>query len=153
ASVHAKTCGTDTATYTRERPGMSAFVLEDGAVYQTYSTFARGLDGLWGMFQWLDPAPKGRNEADGPWWRPDDQYEGGSSAVREHQQRSPLHGPRLHRIGPCAVHGATSCGGLTAFIARKALRWRRSRAPQARRRRFYPGHPLSLGTVTRQGFL
>ena len=49
--------------------------------------------------------------------------------------------------------GATSSGGLTAFIARKALRWRRSRAPQARRRRFYPGHPLSLGTVTRQGFL
>ena len=41
--------GTDVATYTRERPGMSAFVLEDGVVYHTYSTFARGLDGLWGM--------------------------------------------------------------------------------------------------------
>src|SRR6266478_33767 len=53
--------GTDAATYTRERPGMSAFVLEDGIVYHTYSTYARGLDGLWGMYQWLDRAPKGRN--------------------------------------------------------------------------------------------
>ena len=41
---------------------MSAFALEDGAVYHTYSTYARGLDGLWGMYQWLDRAPKGRNE-------------------------------------------------------------------------------------------
>ena len=56
--------GTDAATYTRERPGMSAFVLEDGVVYHTYSTYARGLDGLWGMYQWLDRAPKGRNETD-----------------------------------------------------------------------------------------
>ena len=54
--------GTDAATYTRDRPGMSAFVLEDGVVYHTYSTYARGLDGLWGMYQWLDRAPKGRNE-------------------------------------------------------------------------------------------
>ncbi len=54
--------GTDAATYTRERPGMSAFALEDGVVYHTYSTYARGLDGLWGMYQWLDRAPKGRNE-------------------------------------------------------------------------------------------
>src|SRR4030088_282153 len=45
--------GTDVTTYARERPGMSAFVLEDGIVYYTYSTFARGLDGLWGMYQWL----------------------------------------------------------------------------------------------------
>ena len=54
--------GTDAATYSRERPGMSAFVLEDGIVYHSYSTYARGLDGLWGMYQWLDRAPKGRNE-------------------------------------------------------------------------------------------
>jgi len=59
---HAAMTGTDVATYTRERPGMSAFVLEDGVVYHTYSTYARGLDGLWGMYQWLDRAPKGRNE-------------------------------------------------------------------------------------------
>jgi predicted dithiol-disulfide oxidoreductase (DUF899 family) len=65
--------GTDVATYTRDRPGMSAFVLEDGVVYHTYSAYARGLDGLWGMYQWLDRAPKGRNEA-GVWWRRHDEY-------------------------------------------------------------------------------
>ena len=65
--------GTDVATYTRERPGMSAFVLDDGVVYHTYSTYARGLDGLWGMFQWLDRAPGGRNET-GIWWRRHDEY-------------------------------------------------------------------------------
>jgi predicted dithiol-disulfide oxidoreductase (DUF899 family) len=67
--------GTDAATYTRERPGMSAFALRDGAVYHTYSTYARGLDGLWGMYQWLDRAPKGRNEPDF-WWRRHDEYVG-----------------------------------------------------------------------------
>ena len=66
--------GTDPATYTRERPGMSAFALEDGVVYHAYSTYARGLDGLWGMYQWLDRAPKGRNET-GIWWRRHDEYE------------------------------------------------------------------------------
>jgi predicted dithiol-disulfide oxidoreductase (DUF899 family) len=66
--------GTDIATYTRERPGMSAFVLEDGIVYHTYSAYSRGLDGLWGMYQWLDRAPKGRNEA-GIWWRRHDEYD------------------------------------------------------------------------------
>ncbi|RQS05857.1 DUF899 domain-containing protein [Burkholderia sp. Bp9002] len=70
----AATCGTDAATYSLDRPGMSAFVLEDGVVYHTYSTYARGLDGLWGMYQWLDRAPKGRNEQ-GVWWRRHDEYE------------------------------------------------------------------------------
>lgn len=65
--------GTDTATYTRERPGMSAFALEDGVVYHTYSAYARGVDALWGMYPWLDRAPKGRNEA-GVWWRRHDEY-------------------------------------------------------------------------------
>ena len=69
----AATCGTDAATYVRDRPGMSAFVLEDGAVYHTYSTYARGLDGLWGAYQWLDRAPLGRNET-GIWWRRHDEY-------------------------------------------------------------------------------
>jgi len=69
----AATCGTDAATYARDRPGMSAFVLEDGVVYHTYSTYARGLDGLWGAYQWLDRAPLGRNEA-GIWWRRHDEY-------------------------------------------------------------------------------
>jgi predicted dithiol-disulfide oxidoreductase (DUF899 family) len=67
-------CGTDAATFHRERPGMSAFVLEDGIVYHTYSTYARGLDGLWGAYQWLDRAPKGRNET-GTWWRRHDEYQ------------------------------------------------------------------------------
>jgi predicted dithiol-disulfide oxidoreductase (DUF899 family) len=68
--------GTDVATFTRERPGMSAFVLEDGAIYHTYSTYARGVDSLWGMYQWLDRAPKGRNET-GVWWRRHDEYDNG----------------------------------------------------------------------------
>ncbi len=66
--------GTDVATYIRERPGMSAFVLEEGVVYHTYSTYSRGVDGLWGMYQWLDRAPKGRNET-GVWWRRHDEYD------------------------------------------------------------------------------
>lgn len=67
-------CGTDAPTYIRERPGMSAFVLDGGVVYHTYSTYARGLDALWGMYQWLDRAPMGRNEK-GMWWRRHDEYE------------------------------------------------------------------------------
>ena len=76
----AATTGTDWATYTQEAPGMSAFVLEDGVVYHTYSAYARGLDGLWGMYQWLDRAPLGRNEERAPdaplnWFRRHDEYE------------------------------------------------------------------------------
>jgi predicted dithiol-disulfide oxidoreductase (DUF899 family) len=69
----AATTGTDVAAYSRERPGMSAFALEDGVIFHTYSTYARGLDALWGMYPWLDRAPKGRNE-DGIWWRRHDEY-------------------------------------------------------------------------------
>ena len=72
--------GTDWPTYTRENFGMSAFALEDGVVYHTYSAYSRGIDGLWGMYQWLDRAPQGRNEpelhaplAQG-WMRPRDGY-------------------------------------------------------------------------------
>lgn len=74
----AANCGTDGLSFMRERPGMSAFTLEDGVVYHTYSTFARGLDGLWGMYQWLDRAPKGRNEQ-GYWLRR--RYEYGQQEV------------------------------------------------------------------------
>lgn len=66
--------GTDWATYRREGPGVSAFVLEDDVVYHTYSAYARGVDGVWGMYQWLDRAPRGRNE-DGFWWRRHDEYD------------------------------------------------------------------------------
>ena len=75
----ASTCGTDTPTYQRERPGMSAFVLQDGAIYHTYSAYARGLDVLWNVYQWLDRAPKGRNET-GPWMRRHDEYEHASKS-------------------------------------------------------------------------
>jgi predicted dithiol-disulfide oxidoreductase (DUF899 family) len=66
--------GTDWKTYRREGPGMSAFALQDGTVHHTYSAYARGLDGLWGMYQWLDRAPLGRNET-GHWWRRHDEYD------------------------------------------------------------------------------
>jgi predicted dithiol-disulfide oxidoreductase (DUF899 family) len=68
--------GTDAAMYAREAPGMTAFALEDGVVYHTYSAYARGLDALWGMYPWLDRAPKGRNET-GPWFRRHDEYDKG----------------------------------------------------------------------------
>ncbi len=73
-SIGAAMTGTDVATYTRERPGMSAFVIDDGVLYHTYSAYARGLDNLWGAYQWLDRAPKGRNET-GFWWRRHDEYD------------------------------------------------------------------------------
>jgi uncharacterized protein DUF899/LysE type translocator len=76
----AAACGTDWATYTQEAPGMSAFALADDIVYHTYSAYARGLDALWGMYQWLDRAPRGRNETrtgDAPlnWYRRHDEYD------------------------------------------------------------------------------
>jgi predicted dithiol-disulfide oxidoreductase (DUF899 family) len=74
ADEFAQRCGTDTATFMRDKPGMSSFVLKDGAVYHAYSAYARGLDGLWGMYQWLDRAPLGRNEPGGIWWRRHDEY-------------------------------------------------------------------------------
>ncbi len=77
----AATTGTDWATYTQEAPGMSAFALDDGVVHHTYSAYARGLDGLWGMYQWLDRAPRGRNEERTPdaplnFFRRHDEYGG-----------------------------------------------------------------------------
>lgn len=68
-------CGTDPERFLLERPGLSAFARRDGAVYHTYSTYSRGLDVLWGMYQWLDRAPLGRNES-GIWWRRHDEYGG-----------------------------------------------------------------------------
>lgn len=73
AAQVASATGTDVATFIRERPGLSAFVMKDGAIYHTYSSYARGLDGVWGMYQWLDRAPRGRNET-GIWWRHHDKY-------------------------------------------------------------------------------
>jgi predicted dithiol-disulfide oxidoreductase (DUF899 family) len=68
--------GTDWETFRREGPGVSAFAMQDDTVYHTYSAYARGLDGLWGMYQWLDRAPLGRNETEaGFWWRRHDEYD------------------------------------------------------------------------------
>lgn len=63
-----------------EMPGMSAFYQDaDGSVFHTYSSYARGLDALVGTYNWLDLAPKGRDEAGLPWpmaWvRHHDRYE------------------------------------------------------------------------------
>ena len=66
--------GVDVPTYAREAPGMSAFVRDGSGVYHTYSAYARGVDSLWGMYQWLDRAPKGRNET-GHWVRHHDAYD------------------------------------------------------------------------------
>ena len=73
-AVLAALAGTDVSAYLRERPGMSAFVQEDGAIYHTYSTYARGVDPFFGIYHWLDRAPKGRNET-GPWFRRHDEYD------------------------------------------------------------------------------
>lgn len=69
-------CGVDVRTYLSDRPGLSAFVREGGVVYHSYSSYARGLDALWGMYPWLDRAPRGRDET-GVWWRRHDEYPAG----------------------------------------------------------------------------
>jgi predicted dithiol-disulfide oxidoreductase (DUF899 family) len=81
--------GTDWSTYRREGPGMSAFALKDGVVYHTYSAYARGIDVLWSMYQWLDRAPLGRNEF-GLWFRRHDEYDGISNQghARKEDDRS-----------------------------------------------------------------
>jgi predicted dithiol-disulfide oxidoreductase (DUF899 family) len=70
-------CGTDPAGYMTESPGLSAFALSDGIVYQTYATTDRGVEPLMGYYGLLDRAPKGRNEGDPPefWFRRHDEYE------------------------------------------------------------------------------
>ncbi len=66
--------GVDYRTYRQQGPGISTFVLEDGVVHHTYSAYGRGVDGIWGMYQWLDRAPFGRNE-NGFWWHRHDEYD------------------------------------------------------------------------------
>lgn len=73
SNQNASAAGTDVSTYLREREGLSAFALEDGIIYHTYSAYARGVDAVWSMYPWLDRAPMGRNEA-GPWLRRHDEY-------------------------------------------------------------------------------
>src|SRR5439155_671540 len=72
----ASASGTDPAGYLSEAPGLSAFVLDAGTVYHTYSTTARGLEFLMGYYPILDRAPKGRDESDASqfWIRRHDEY-------------------------------------------------------------------------------
>jgi predicted dithiol-disulfide oxidoreductase (DUF899 family) len=72
--------GVAVPAYHRDRPGLSTFIREGDAIYHSYSSYARGVDGVWAMYAWLDRAPKGRNEANGPWWRHADRYEAASTA-------------------------------------------------------------------------
>ena len=71
----AASAGAELAEFLQEMPGMSAFALSDGVVHHTYSAYARGLDGLWGAYQWLDRAPLGRHGDERAWVRRD-QYAG-----------------------------------------------------------------------------
>jgi predicted dithiol-disulfide oxidoreductase (DUF899 family) len=68
----ARGAGVDVREFLQERPGMSVFALEDGVVYHTYSAYARGLDGLWNAYQWLDRTPLGRVGDDHAWVRRDE---------------------------------------------------------------------------------
>jgi predicted dithiol-disulfide oxidoreductase (DUF899 family) len=70
-------CGTDAAGYLAEGPVFSAFALEDGVVYHTYSTSTRGLEFMLGFYGFLDRAPKGRDEGDPPemWIHRHDEYQ------------------------------------------------------------------------------
>jgi predicted dithiol-disulfide oxidoreductase (DUF899 family) len=72
----AEECGTEPAAYLSEAPVLSAYALEDGTVYLTYSTTARGLEFMMGYYGFLDRAPLGRNEGDPPqmWMRRHDEY-------------------------------------------------------------------------------
>jgi predicted dithiol-disulfide oxidoreductase (DUF899 family) len=76
---NASAAGTDVAGYLTVSPGFSAFALEDGTVYQTYTAGWRGVEFLMGYYPILDRAPKGRDEDDGfqLWLRRHDEYDGG----------------------------------------------------------------------------
>jgi predicted dithiol-disulfide oxidoreductase (DUF899 family) len=82
-------CGTDAAGYIAEGPGLSAFVLADGAVYHAYSTYERGLEIMLGFYPLLDRVPQGRNERDDqPFWvRRHDEYPRESEHSRRSEQR------------------------------------------------------------------
>jgi predicted dithiol-disulfide oxidoreductase (DUF899 family) len=69
-------CGTEAAAYLSEQPVMSAYAVEEGTVYLTYSTTARGLEFMMGYYGFLDRAPLGRNEGDPPelWMHRHDEY-------------------------------------------------------------------------------
>ncbi len=77
AARNAMESGTDVVGYLTELFGFSAFALDDGVVYQTYSTTGRGVEFLMGYYGILDRAPKGRDEGDAfqVWIRRHDEYD------------------------------------------------------------------------------
>jgi len=86
-----------------EAPGLSVFYQEDGEVFHTYSTYARGLDALVGTYQFLDLVPKGRDE-DGlaftmSWVRHHDQYGDGYAVDRAASYEKP------REVGSCCKQG------------------------------------------------
>jgi predicted dithiol-disulfide oxidoreductase (DUF899 family) len=76
ASHNAAASGADLASYIAEIPATTAFMLQDGAVYQTYSTNFRGVEFLMPYYPILDRAPKGRDEGEAfqTWIRRHDEY-------------------------------------------------------------------------------
>jgi predicted dithiol-disulfide oxidoreductase (DUF899 family) len=73
---NAAATGTDIRGYLSESPAVSAFAVQDGAVYQTYAATARGVEFLMGYYPILDRAPQGRDEGEGmqTWIRRHDEY-------------------------------------------------------------------------------
>jgi predicted dithiol-disulfide oxidoreductase (DUF899 family) len=78
AAKNARECGTEPAVYISERPVMNCYTLENGTVYLTYSTTARGLEFMMVYYRLLDLTPLGRNEGDQSqmWLRRHDEYDG-----------------------------------------------------------------------------
>ncbi|HTW43839.1 MAG TPA: DUF899 domain-containing protein [Solirubrobacteraceae bacterium] len=73
---NARETGTDVFGYLTESPGFSAFAVDEGVVYHTYSAGARGVEFLMSYYPILDRAPKGRDEGDAfqVWLRRRDEY-------------------------------------------------------------------------------
>ena len=92
---NARATGTDVVGYMSEAPGFSAFALEDGVVYHTYSTTWRGLEFLMSYYAILDRAPKGRDEVEGwqLWLRRHDEYD----AIEEDPSQSRASTPTSSR--------------------------------------------------------
>jgi predicted dithiol-disulfide oxidoreductase (DUF899 family) len=74
---NARMCGTDVAAYVAEGPGLSVYALEDGTVYRTYVTTARGLEPAMVYYFLLDRTPTGRAEDETRplWIRRHDEYD------------------------------------------------------------------------------
>jgi len=96
-----------------EAPGNSVFYKNgSGEVFHTYSAYARGCDILLGAYNFLDFAPKGRDE-DGldftmSWVRHHDKYEDNAVAKPIGIERKPvvnLEPPRFENAGPMFITG------------------------------------------------